>query len=145
MTKNILDALYQSSLEPKDESEIIHVADLVDMAPNLHDFMRYEFWNGEPVEPPKLQFSVQGGLFWVGLSDSERSRSLRLECEGIQSGIATIEGLINSAQLQNHFRPWPGKGKTKGKNGTPSSKNRGTSTRTYASTSSRKRTVAKTK
>lgn len=143
--KEILATLYQSSLAPIDESEIIHVPDLANMAPNLHDFMRYEFWEGEPVVPPKLQFHVSGGQFHIGLSDSERERTCRFPCDGISSGIDMLEGYIRAGALQIHFRDWPTKVRKKGKNDAPSSKRNGTSTRTSGSTSSKKRTGTKAK
>lgn len=141
MTKNILDGLYQSSLQPVDESEIIHVPDLCRMAPNLHDFMRYEYYQGEPTVPPKLTFQVQGGILWAGLSDSERTRYCRFEVEGIEHGLVFIEGLINSATLAKHFRPWPGHEKAAAKNGGQSSKKNGSRTRTSKATSSPTRTA----
>jgi hypothetical protein len=113
----ILSNLFAKSKEPTDESDLVVIPDLVDRAPNLHDFMRFERWESNPVLPPRLGFEVRDGIFWAVLSDTERSRTGRFEVKGIVHGIEFIENLILSGELQKHLKAWPGKNgpKAKGK------------------------------
>jgi len=103
---DILEGLYQAEQYPNDESDLMRIPEMETDRPLLHDFMRFEFYKGEPVNTPDVKFSVQGGQLWVTLSDGERRRSVRLACKSFEDGLDVLEGVISSGQIKTLWRYW---------------------------------------
>ncbi|GAG60033.1 unnamed protein product [marine sediment metagenome] len=113
---DIIDSLYEEHKEPEDESDIIVVQDLALTCPVLHDFVRFTKFNGKCVTTPRLGYSVQDGKLYTTLSDSERRRSLRVECLSFIEGCETIENHIQQRALGTLWYQWPQNGKQSRKN-----------------------------
>lgn len=142
MTK-ILDHLYDRSQPTPSEEDLLNVPFLLKHAPNLHDFMRFEYWNGQPVQTPTLQFVVERGALWIKLSDREGRRTFSTEIRDIASGIELLEGYITDGSIKPHWRAWPGEVKGKGKNQNGCSTPRTGTSKASRSTGTNKRTSKK--
>jgi len=109
---DILDGLFENHQEGEDESDLPVITDLAKKCPVLHDFVRFTKWKGSSVEPPKLGYGLHQGKLYVSLTDTERRRSLRVECATFIGGCIKIENHIAQGALASLWYWWPTKGKT---------------------------------
>lgn len=103
---SILEDLYENHQPQPSEEDILVIPSLLESCPLLHDFMRFEQWQGNPSEPPTVRFYVSRGKLHVAISDTQRGRSYRAECADIEPGFMHLESVISSGEIQNHWFYW---------------------------------------
>lgn len=115
---DMLDDLYEEPQEERSEEDYPSCPFLLEKAPRIHDFLRFDRYKGKPRTPGRLSVTSEGSLWVVSINDQDRRRSFSGTGHTFTEAIEFLDQCIASKQI--HWRYWgnPTNGDIKKKTGT---------------------------